>query len=154
MLLPPEPSTTARTGLMPWSARTLLLSGVSVAGIGVYFVFIRPPLLPEDPRYIGTSLLQIQSVLPGLSTWLRHVFWVMGGYIFATGLLTCYIAASGFRTRSPGAAIVVALAGCASIGLMTIVNFLIRSDFKWLLLLLAATWAAALALYCLEGRQR
>ncbi len=134
------------------SVKALLLSGVILLGLGFYFIFLRPPLLPEDPRYMGASLEQIQSSVPGLAIWLRHVFWVMGGYMFATGTLTCYLAVTGFRARSRGVALVVTLAGAASIGWMTVVNFIIQSDFKWLLLLFAFTWVAALYLYWVEGR--
>ena len=68
------------------SSAFLALSGFILMGLGLYFIFIRPPLLPEDPRFMGTSLDQIQSVIPGLLIWLRRVFWVMGGFMFATGV--------------------------------------------------------------------
>jgi hypothetical protein len=139
---------------MPYSAKILILSGTILLGIGLYFIFIRPPLLPEDLRYMGASLAQIQASVPGLSIWLRRVFWVMGGYMFATGLLTCHIAVTGFRARSRGAALVAALAGCASIGWMTTVNFIIHSDFRWVLLLFTLTWVLALLLYWIEGRKK
>ena len=118
--------------------------------LGVYFVFVRPPLLPEDPRYMGTSLAQIQATLPGLLIWLQRVFWVMGGYMFATGLLTFYLAVTVFRARARGIAGIVILAGLISIGWMAAVNFIIASDFKWLILSFFLVWAAALLLYCLE----
>jgi hypothetical protein len=64
--------------------------------LGLYFVFIRPPLLSEDPRFIGASLDEIQSAIPGLLIWLRRVFWVMGGFMLASGLLTTYVANTAF----------------------------------------------------------
>ena len=136
--------------LRPYSATVLTLGGILLLGLGLYFVFLRPPLLPEDPRYMGSSLSEIQAVLPGLSFWLRRVFWVMGGYMFTTGLLTVYVALTAFRARAKGAAGIVALAGLASIGWMTVVNFIIASDFKWVLLAFVLPWAAALALYWTE----
>ena len=42
------------------------------------------------------------------------------------------------------------MAGISSIGLMVVVNFLIDSDFKWLLLAFAVPWACALVLYRFE----
>jgi hypothetical protein len=33
--------------------------GVWLIGLGLYFIFLRPPLLPEDPRYIGLDLATI-----------------------------------------------------------------------------------------------
>lgn len=135
------------------SASVLALGGIILMGLGLYFIFIRPPLLPEDTRFMGMTLAQIQSTMPGLLTWLRRVFWVMGGYIFTTGLLTVYIAATVFQQLGRGARFVVALAGLTSIGWMAIVNFLIDSDFKWLLLAFNLPWIVALAISWWEGRQ-
>ena len=134
----------------PRSAVALALGGAILMALGLYFVFLRPPLLPEDPRFMGSSLAQVQEALPGLSLWLRHVFWVMGGYIFTTGLLTVYLAFTAFRSRARGAASVVAVSGLASIGLMVVVNFFIASDFKWLILSFALPWAVALVLHRIE----
>ena len=133
-----------------YSTPVLMLGGTILMIMGLYFVFVRPPLLPEDARYIGTSLAQIQAAVPGLPIWMRHVFWVMGGYIFATGLLTFYLAVTVFRTRARGIAGVVMLAGLTSIGWMAVVNFIIASDFKWLILSFFLVWTLALALYGLE----
>lgn len=121
--------------------------------LGVYFAFLRPALLPEDPRFMGTSLAKIQATVPGLMIWLRRVFWVMGGYMFAAGLLTFHVAVTSFRARVRGVAVVVALAGTTSIGLMAAVNFVIASDFKWLILSFTLPWALALVLYWFERRE-
>ena len=134
----------------PRSAVALALGGAILMALGLYFVFLRPPLLPEDPRFMGSSLAQVQEALPGLSLWLRRVFWVMGGYIFTTGLLTVYLALTAFRSRARGLASVVAVSGLASIGLMVVVNFVIASDFKWLILSFALPWAVALVLHRIE----
>ena len=134
----------------PRSAVTLALGGVILMALGLYFAVLRPPLLPEDPRFMGSTLAQVQEALPGLLIWLRRVFWVMGGYIFATGLLTVYLALTAFRSRARGAASVVAVSGLASIGLMVVVNFVIASDFKWLILSFALPWAVALVLHRIE----
>lgn len=137
------------------SASVLLaVGGIIQMGLGLYFVFLRQPLLPEDPRYMGSSLQTIQTMVPGLLIWLRRVFWVMGGYMFTTGLLTSYVALSTFRARAAGAALVVALAGLTSIGLMAVVNFVIDSDFKWIILAFTLPWPLALALYWLKKRFR
>ncbi len=108
-------------------------------------------LLPEDTRIIRTSLAQVQATLPGLIVWLRRVFWVMGGYMFAAGLLTFYLAITAFRARTRGAGAVTALAGLTSIGLMAAVNFLIHSDFRWPILSFAMPYCLALILYQLEA---
>ena len=44
--------------------------GVWLLGLGGYFVFIRPPLLPEDLRLLGMSAVQVEALLPHLAgTW-------------------------------------------------------------------------------------
>ena len=134
------------------SSAFLVFNGLILMGLGLYFVFIRPPLLPEDPRFMGTSIEQIQSVIPGLLIWLRRVFWVMGGFMFTTGLLTTYIAFTAFQQPARGARSVVALAGLTSIGWMAIVNFIINSDFKWLLLAFNLPWIVALVLASPDSR--
>lgn len=147
---------TAR-GLMkrlPYPAATLAVGGSILMGMGAYLVFVRPPLLPEDLRYMGASLAEIQAATPGLLKWLQKVFWVMGGYIFTTGLLTLYMAVTAFRTRASGAVWIVAAAGLTSIGWMTVVNFIIGSDFKWLLFSFALLWGIALLLFRIERRNR
>ncbi|MEP7124423.1 MAG: hypothetical protein ABJE95_26075 [Byssovorax sp.] len=129
----------------------LAFGGMSLMGFGLYFILLRPPLLPEDTRFMGTSLVTIQASVPGLATWLTHVFWVLGGFMFTTGLLTGHLALSSFRQRARGSATVAALAGLTSIGWMSAVNFLIASDFKWVILAFTFPWALALMLYRVEG---
>ena len=102
----------------PYSSRVLALCGLILIGMGLYFVLLRPALLPEDTRYIGTSLERIRIASPALLDRLRQVFWVMGGYILTTGLLTLYVALTSFRTRAKGVSGIVALAGLASVGWM------------------------------------
>ena len=119
------------------------LGGILLIGLGLYFMFLRPALLPEDPRYMGTSLTEIQQTMPGLLLWLRRVFWVMGGFMLASGLLITYIAVTTFQQLSRSARVLVALANLVSIGWMAIVNFIIDSDFKWLLLAFNLPWILA-----------
>ena len=132
------------------SSVALALGGVILIGLGLFFIFIRPALLPEDPSFMGTTLEQVRTNFPGLLLWLPRVFWVMGGYTVSSGLLTFYLARTSFRRRTAGAAWMAAFSGISSIGLMVVVNFLIDSDFKWLLLSFMAPWLAALWLYSRE----
>ena len=122
---------------------SLGLGGLILMGMGGYFVFLRPPLLPEDARYIGASLAQIQSTIPGFLSWVSLVFGVLGGYLFATGLLTAYLAAASFRDAKPLPTAIVVISGSISIGWMAVTNFLIDSDFKWLLLAFILPWLVA-----------
>lgn len=70
--------------------------------MGLYFIFLRPSILPEGLRYIGSTLENVNQNVPGLSQWLHKVFWVMGGYIFTTGSLIVFISITSFRKRLPG----------------------------------------------------
>ena len=136
--------------LKPYSASCLTLGGLLLAGMGMYFIFLRPPLLPEDLQYMNTKLSVIQNNIPDLSAWLQKVFWVMGGYIFTTGWLTMYVAQTSFLTRTPGAFTMVCIAGATSIGSMTIVNFILQSDFKYVLLAFTLPWIVSLILFQLH----
>ncbi len=88
--------------LKPYSAIALATGGVILAGMGLYFIFIRPSLLPEDLSYMGTTLQNIKDNIPGLTNWLQKVFWVLGAYIFTTGLLIIFISLKSFRKRVSG----------------------------------------------------
>lgn len=135
-----------------WTLSSIVLAatGMTLIGTGLYFMLVRPPLLPEDIRYLGLSVAQIDSVRPRLESWLAHVFQVMGGYVLATGVLTITLAATSFRAHQWGAAVGALIGGAASIGWMTVVNFVIDSDFKWVLLGMALLWACSLVLFWFE----
>ena len=132
------------------SSIALAMAGVTLIGVGLYFIFLRPPLLPEDVRYMELPVAQFDVIKPRLEAWLTHVFRVMGGYVLATGVLTITLAATSFRAHQQSAAIGVLIGGAASIGWMAAVNFMIDSDFKWVLLGMALLWACSLVLFWFE----
>jgi hypothetical protein len=138
----------------PLSAIVLVVAGITLIGAGLYFVVLRPPLLPEDVRYMGLSQAELVGIRPRLETWLTHVFRVMGGYVLATGVLSATLAGTSFRRHEWGAWFGALIGGAASVGLMAVVNFTIASDFKWVLLAMALLWAASLALFWLETRRQ
>jgi hypothetical protein len=137
-----------------WMLSSILLAaaGATLVVAGLYFILVRPPLLPEDLRYIALSAAQFDAVRPRLELWLSHVFQVMGGYVLATGVLTITLAATSFRAHHSGAAIGALISGAASIGWMAYVNFVINSDFKWVLFGIALLWACSLILFRIEKR--
>ncbi len=100
-------------GTWTTSAILLALSGVSLILVGAYFLLLRPPLLPEDIRYMRVSDIQLAILLPVLEPWLSQVFRVIGGYILATGVLAVTLAAAGYgahnRMAFPGATIAGAM---------------------------------------------
>ena len=136
------------------SAILLAVAGIGLVLMGLYFLLLRPALLPEDIRFMALSDAQLASVRPQLEAWLSHVFQVMGGYILATGVLTVTFAATAYRAHHRGAGIGAAIGGAASIGLMAVVNFAINSDFKWVLLGMALIWALSLAVFWLEENRK
>ncbi len=119
--------------------------GVVLLGIGAFFIFVRPSLLSEDLRFLGRSGSEIDQFLPQLRAWLRRVFVVLGGHALTVGVLTIFVAATNIRDGDGAAVVVLALAGATSIGLMAVVNFTIRSDFRWALLAASGLWVAATA---------
>ena len=121
--------------------------GVWLIGLGLYFVFLRPALLPEDLRYVGATLREIHAAAPGIDRWLRHVFVVMGGFMMGTGMLTIYLMSNLSHVQKKWTLVLAALAGVSTVGTMSVTNFQLDSDFKWLLLLPALLWAVGLVLY-------
>jgi hypothetical protein len=119
------------------------IGGAVLVGIGGFFMCARRALLPEDLRYLDRSAHAVETALPRLRGWLRLVFIVLGGYAAATGILTLYVAATEIRDASPSAVAVLAVTGACSIGVMAVVNFVLHSAFRWLLLAAAALWIAA-----------
>jgi hypothetical protein len=132
----------------PHAAMWLLTAcGVWLIGLGVYFVFVRPALLPEDPRFIGASLERLREAAPGLEAWLRIVFTVMGGFMAGAGVLTLFVARVAVRAQQRGTGWAIVLAGLLTVVLMSAMNFTLHSDFRWVLLLPALLWAAAVIAY-------
>jgi hypothetical protein len=118
--------------------------GIWLIGLGLYFMFLRPSLLPEDLRYMGASADEIQSTMPGLERWLRRVFTVMGGFMTGAGMLTILAALKASAVREKRTWIVLALAGLFTVGTMSLTNFQLNSDFKWLLLIPSLLWIIGL----------
>ena len=90
----------ATTRSWPLSSILLAAAGATLVVAGLYFIVVRPPLLPEDVRYMALPAAQFDAIRPRLELWLGHVFQVMGGYVLATGVLTITLAATSFRPAS------------------------------------------------------
>lgn len=125
----------------------LIACGVWLVGLGLYFIVLRPPLLPEDPRFMETTLAQIRTAVPGLERWLKKVFTVMGGFMASTGVLTVFVATVAMPLRLEGTAWVIGLSGAFTVALMSATNFALKSDFRGLLLVPALIWLAGLVAY-------
>lgn len=139
-----------RRGLAEW---LIAACGVWLMGLGFYFIFLRPALLPEDARFIGSSLAQIRMALPGLESWLHRVFEVIGGFIAGTGILTVFLAWVATPVGLKGTSWVIALTGALTVALMSVTNFALDSDFRWLLLVPALVWLAGLIVHVARRRR-
>ena len=139
----------------PHHAATRMLAGCGLwlVALGLYFIFLRPPLLPEDTRFMGSSLAQVQVVLPGLEVWLKRVFTVMGGFIAGTGVLTVFVARVAMPSGLKGASWALALTGVLTVVLMSATHFALHSDFRWLLLVPALVWLAGLIGYVVRQQR-
>lgn len=129
----------------------LSVCGAWLIALGAYFILVRPALLPEDPRFIGTSLERLREAAPGLEAWLRIVFTVMGGFMAGAGVLTVFLARTAVPARLVGTGWAIALAGLPTVVLMSAMNFALHSDFRWVLLLPALLWAAAVVAYARQA---
>jgi hypothetical protein len=128
------------------SVLLLALCGMIMIGIGGYFLFLRPPLLPEDLRFIGVAS---PATFAGvrLAAWLQKVFWVLGGFILTCGIYTTYSALVILRRRDKGSITLLSVTGVTSVGWFAFVNLLLGSDFRVPLVILAGLWTGALLLY-------
>ena len=133
------------------SGKVFLSCGLWLIALGQYFMFLRPALLPEDPAFIGSSLETIRTAIPGLERWLGHVFNVMGGFMVAAGAVTMFLAWRFLSMREPGTFATLLVAGAASVALMSVTNFLLHSNFRWLLLMPALLWFVGLLCYLREN---
>lgn len=134
----------ARQSVSTWM---LTACGVWLVGLGLYFIVLRPSLLPEDLRFMGTTLAQTRAAVPGLEGWLQKVFTVMGVFMAGAGVLTVFVATAAMPTRSKGALWAVVLSGALTVALMGATNFALSSDFRWLLSVPVLVWFAGVAFY-------
>ena len=133
------------------SSWMFIACGVWLVALGVYFIILRPPLLPEDSRFIGTTLEQLRLAAPGLENWLQKVFIVMGGFMSGAGVLTVLVATVVMPGNFKGTAWALTLSGALTVVLMSAINFALLSDFRWLLLVPALAWISGLVLFT-KGR--
>ena len=129
------------------STWAVIACGLWLTALGLYFIFIRPALLPEDLRFMNASLAQVRAGVPGLEGWLHKVFTVMGGFMAGTGVLTVFVAAAAMPSRLRGASWALAVTGLLTVALMSATNFALQSEFRWLLLVPAMVWLAGLVFH-------
>ena len=141
----------AQGALLHASKWIFVACGIWLIGLGGYFMFVRPPMLPEDLRYIGSSATQVEALLPHMASWLRNVFTVMGGFIAGCGVLVVFVSVRLVPQCVHGTGIALGFTGLFTVSTMSWINFALDSDFKWLLLVPALAWLVGLVTYA-SGR--
>lgn len=127
------------------TAVLLVVVGIAIMAMGAYFAILRPAFVPEDLRFIGTDSAAFTAA-SGVTSWLRYVFMVLGGYAFTSGWFTAHIGFTAIRSGRTMPALLITFAGLTSLGTMVTVNVVTRSDFRYLLVGVGALWALAVLL--------
>lgn len=113
----------------------LLALGLLTLGTAIYFLAVRPPMLPEDARFTG---VEADAVPPRLADWLSIVFHTWGGFMAGFGILIVGVAGYMMTLRPAflrwGAAVAVVVA----FGRFLASNIALRSDFLPFIVALAA----------------
>ncbi len=118
----------------------LLALGVLTLGTAIYFLAMRPPMLPEDARFTGVA---VDGLSPGMADWLSIVFHTWGGFMAGFGILILGVAGYLLTLRPGylrwGAAVAVAVA----FGRFLASNIILGSDFLPFIVALAAVAVVA-----------
>lgn len=128
------------------SGALLVALGVLTLGTAIFFLLLRPPLLPEDIRHTG---IDVSSLPPAFLDWLRIVFRTWGGFIAGFGIVLLGIGTFTLTGRARWLHWSTAAAVLVAFGRFLFSNIVLASDFLWfisLLSLLAFGTAALLAL--------
>ena len=132
-------------------AGLLGLLGMSTLGTGLYFLFFRPAMLPEDFRFIG---LDPEQLPVRMSEWLGIVFRTWGGFMVGFGLVLLGVAAYLETARKVLLRWAAATGLVVAFGRFFVSNLALRSDYLVFIAIvcgLAAITAAGLA--SLSGRR-
>ena len=126
----------------------MIVCAVYQLGLGVYFMILRPAVLPEDLRFLGLDGSKLAAEVPRLGSWLDLVFTVLGGQMAAVGVLVIAVALRLRRVDAGerSAILLFVAAGGCSVGSMAAVNFALRSDFRWFLTVPVVLWLLAAGL--------
>lgn len=124
----------------------LFVLGLLTTGTGLYFMALRPPLLPEDMRFAELS----GSAAAPLVRWLSIVFRTWGGFI--TGFGICLLGQAVYFKTSRDLWLRVGTAAGALVAFSSflISNLQLHSDFLWFIALLFVVALGSAALLLLE----
>jgi hypothetical protein len=111
----------------------LLTFALLTMGTGVYFMALRPPLLPEDLRFTG---LEQADVPARLRPWLAVVFRTWGGFVVGLGLCIAGHGAASWMNQPAWSRVSAALGVLFAFGSFLASNIQLRSEFLWFIGLL------------------
>ena len=128
----------------------LLLLGLLTMGTAVFFLVLRPALLPEDIRHTG---IDPGTLPPAFLEWLGTVFRTWGGFIAGFGVLLLGIGGFLLSGRARCLYWATAIGAVVAFGRFLFSNILLDSDFLWFISALFALAAAtAISLLLRRGR--
>lgn len=128
----------------------LLVLGLLTMGTAVFFLVLRPALLPEDIRHTG---IDPGTLPPAFLEWLGTVFRTWGGFIAGFGVLLLGIGGFLLSGRARCLYWATAIGAVVAFGRFLFSNILLDSDFLWFIAALFAL-AAATAISLLLKRSR
>jgi hypothetical protein len=106
----------------------LLVLGILTLGTGAFFLFVRPPMLPEDIRLTG---VEPHLLPPAMLDWLQIVFRTWGGFVLGFGLLLVSVAGFLITARPAWLRWGVGGAVLVAFGRFLVSNVVIGSDYLW-----------------------
>ena len=128
----------------------LLVLGLLTMGTAVFFLVLRPALLPEDIRHTG---IDPGTLPPAFLEWLGTVFRTWGGFIAGFGVLLLGIGGFLLSGRARCLYWATAIGAVVAFGRFLFSNLLLDSDFLWFISALFALAAAtAISLLLRRGR--
>ena len=110
-----------RSGLL------LTLLGALTIGTGLYFVLLRPAMLPEDLRFVGAN----GPIDAAMAEWLRVVFRTWGGFLVGFGLVLGAVGAFALTARWQWMRWGIAAGIALAFGQFLASNVELKSDFLW-----------------------
>lgn len=128
-------------------ALALVAFAIVTAAVGIYFMALRPALLPEDLRF---AHLETGDVPAPLLPWIRIVFRTWGGFVVGLGVLLLGQGIAVYTNRSGWSRGGTAVGVVFAFGSFLVSNIQLGSDFIWFIGLL---FAFALAVACIVLRR-
>ena len=123
--------------------------GLLLAGTGVYLMFMRPPMLPEDAAFTN---IELGTLPPKLDAWLSIVFATWGGFVAAFGVVLVGAAVSLMTSQPRWLCLGTATGILMAATRFLISNVVLGSDFLWFVTVIAALSTLAAILLVASSR--